>query len=415
MADILDSAQKNTDGIVVSPPEPEPARAAPPDPISALEVPVTPPPQQITTAVATKPVVNPITGSSSMVAKPQAEPTPEQSKSQLTPNEPTLSHESGKLDALIVPPPNAPPPKDNNSSNVSSKRKPKLGAVIAGLLLLLLTLPIAIYYISQQNNQQQDIRSRAADIGPYPTQPDLTGCVQASSCACGGQTYRVCNTTLRDSHGSSCSDWCANPYTDTTPNYTTLGSQCNKGSGDSASCSKLKTACISGNSSACSNLCGTARSSNETTCVPGGIGCAGAAAGDTYCTTWHWTNCTNAGTGQNGVGCDVNNPGGGGGGGGNTDTPTPTPGSECTAIQVFKNDTQLDAAGMAALQPGDAVVITVAGANASKAHIRINGGAWIESTTLNSSGAYTFNYTIPSDITNFTIESEIFGSDGNWH
>ena len=75
----------------------------------------------------------------------------------------------------------------------------------------------------------------------------------------------------------------------------------------------------------------------------------------------------------------------------------------------------LDAAGLAALQPGDDVTIAVAGGNATKAHIRVNGGAFTETAIQNSAGEYTLDYTIPVGTTNFTVESEIFGSDGQWH
>lgn len=65
------------------------------------------------------------------------------------------------------------------------------------------------------------------------------------------------------------------------------------------------------------------------------------------------------------------------------------------------------------LLPGDAVVLAVAGQNATKGRIRVNGSVWTESTTLNSSSEYTAPFTVPTDTTSFTVEAEVF-KDGVW-
>lgn len=115
---------------------------------------------------------------------------------------------------------------------------------------------------------------------------------------------------------------------------------------------------------------------------------------------------------------------GGGGGGGsysysqsnyqsNSPTPTtPTVIPQCNSIKIYKNGAVVTPS---TLQPGDAIVIAVAGGNATKARIRVNGGSWTETTTKNGAGEYTMNYVIPTGPTRFRIESEIFGVDNQWH
>lgn len=93
-----------------------------------------------------------------------------------------------------------------------------------------------------------------------------------------------------------------------------------------------------------------------------------------------------------------------------TNTPTPTPLSgQCQDIKIYKNDATVDPS---TLKPGDSIVIAVAGANATKARVKINGADWVESASVNSSGEYTFSYTIPaSGVTNFDIVAQLFIGD----
>ncbi|KKU88771.1 MAG: hypothetical protein UY16_C0002G0043 [Candidatus Gottesmanbacteria bacterium GW2011_GWA2_47_9] len=114
--------------------------------------------------------------------------------------------------------------------------------------------------------------------------------------------------------------------------------------------------------------------------------------------------------------CSTPPPPGGGGGGGENPTPTPTPGPltlQCTRIRVYKGTQQLDTAGLAALKQGDVVTLAVAGANASQGRIRVNGGDWNTTSTKNTSDEFTVDFTIPGNITSFTIEAEVYGN-GVW-
>ncbi len=75
----------------------------------------------------------------------------------------------------------------------------------------------------------------------------------------------------------------------------------------------------------------------------------------------------------------------------------------------------LSDADLGTLQWGDilTLALTPSGA-ATKARFRISGGSWIETTTRNSNGEFILNWTIPSGVTTFTLEGEIF--DGtNWY
>lgn len=99
-----------------------------------------------------------------------------------------------------------------------------------------------------------------------------------------------------------------------------------------------------------------------------------------------------------------------------TTTPTTTPTApQCIALKAYKDDVLLLSEGLAALQPGDNVtfVLTPGGAS-TKARFRVNDGSWTETPTKNGSGQYTWNWTVPTGITSFTIEGEFF--DGtHWY
>ncbi|MBI5614306.1 hypothetical protein HY947_05250 [Candidatus Gottesmanbacteria bacterium] len=100
---------------------------------------------------------------------------------------------------------------------------------------------------------------------------------------------------------------------------------------------------------------------------------------------------------------------------GGTGTPPPgtgtlPPGGQCTRIKVYKDTVAVDPA---TLKAGDAVVLAVAGTNASKGRIRVNGGSWNESSTLNAQNEYTVAFTIPAGTTNFSIEAEVL-VNGAW-
>ncbi|MCL4360266.1 hypothetical protein M1555_03380 [Patescibacteria group bacterium] len=126
---------------------------------------------------------------------------------------------------------------------------------------------------------------------------------------------------------------------------------------------------------------------------------------------------TAAVAGINTSGCTSTPPGGGNppgttppGGNPPGTTPPTGGGPQCTNIKIYKDGAQVTPS---TLRPGDNILIAVAGTGATKAHIRVNGADWIETTTTNSNNEFTVPFTIPSGVTNFTIEAEIYVS-GVW-
>lgn len=118
--------------------------------------------------------------------------------------------------------------------------------------------------------------------------------------------------------------------------------------------------------------------------------------------------------------------GGGGGptptsGGGLTPTNTPKPPppptatvvpGQCLNIKIYKNGVVVDPN---TLRPGDQVILAVMGTtNTTKAHFRVNGSAWTETSTKNAAGEYIIAYTIPSGIVHILVEAEVF-ANGIWY
>lgn len=100
------------------------------------------------------------------------------------------------------------------------------------------------------------------------------------------------------------------------------------------------------------------------------------------------------------------------GGGGNTPTNTPPTTPVCQNIKIYKGGVQVTPSTLVA---GDEVVLAVKGNLApTKAHFRVNGGDWQETTTKNSGSEFTLPFTVPSGVTDFVIEGEVF-TNGNWH
>lgn len=96
---------------------------------------------------------------------------------------------------------------------------------------------------------------------------------------------------------------------------------------------------------------------------------------------------------------------------GSSPTPTSPPvGPQCHNIKVYLDDEEVNPS---TLQPNDAVVIAVVHNLGERARIRVNGGAWVESSALNAFGEFRFDFTIPEGISNFVIEAEIL-SGGVW-
>ena len=83
---------------------------------------------------------------------------------------------------------------------------------------------------------------------------------------------------------------------------------------------------------------------NNLTWVPNGTGCGDITHDEIDCNAWHFTQCLNLGSGQNGVGCDVDNP--------NptgtphtphpTTHPSPSPGPQCLDITLDNPDVELN-------------------------------------------------------------------------
>lgn len=365
MSDILDNAKKTTGGIVLSPSDNATPDAAPPNPEPIVDLKAWPPsetPSQSQTATPIVDISQPI---------PPSEPPPEpisavRNEKPVTPPKSV----SANSETLIVPPPSVvlskktteakqqtAPKSDDKTGSLggNEKKKPKLGVILAALLLLLITLPIGIFYISQQQ-QLTDIRSRAnSPPAPYPG--------TAQQCKDGG--------------GEVVSE---------------PGGECGSGG--------YRNECHTGGKWYKIDCGNNPNPTEKPPCKGDNCGPNNTPTNTPIKTPTNTPIMTPSGTPQV------------------TETPTNTPTGaypQCTNIKVFKDDVQLDADGLKKLVPGDEVVITVAGGNATKAHIRVNGGAWSESSTTNAGGEYTFNYTIPSNITSFTIESEIFGTDGIWH
>jgi hypothetical protein len=65
------------------------------------------------------------------------------------------------------------------------------------------------------------------------------------------------------------------------------------------------------------------------------------------------------------------------------------------------------------LTAGDQVVLAVKGTGATKGKIRVNGGTYTEDASKDANDEFTVDFTIPSGVTNFTIEGEVY-INGAW-
>lgn len=94
-----------------------------------------------------------------------------------------------------------------------------------------------------------------------------------------------------------------------------------------------------------------------------------------------------------------------------THSPTPSPqAAQCTKISLYKGESVISPSS---IKPGDTVKIAVAHTNAIKARIRVNGGDFTETQELNEHNEFTISFSVPSGVTNFTIEAEVY-KDGVW-
>lgn len=252
-------------------------------------------------------------------------------------------------ETLIIP--SAPPGEEPPKEEQPKpvKKKKSNAALIAGLILFLITLPLTVFYVQQQR-QIADIRSSAAKPS------DEAGCNKLG-CAEKGLRWEWSSKLqeCKKVEDKSCKPDNPPPGQDKCTNYGTAacdGSYPGAACGDGGQC-----VMTSGETGACS--------------------CQG----------------------QNRA----------------TSTPTPpiataTPTPACKNIKIYKDDVVVDPA---TLKAGDAVVLGVKGDSATKGRIRVNGGTFTETTTKNSTDHYTINFTIPTGVTSFTIEAEVF-IDGSW-
>jgi len=283
---------------------------------------------------------------------PTLDPTP-------TPPPPTPSAEAMVESILETKNPESVivPPVATQHHNTGPKKSSK-GPLIALVALLLLILPISVYFISQQNQQLADIRSKAT-VFTY------SGCKT-------GPTYDCCKNDPNACPGQGGPNAC----------HCTGGNLCT-----GTACQDLESNCRNDGREWCTNYQGFGM-----TCCARGYVCA-----------------------QNN-GCV---PGGGDDNGDDDDddvvpTATPTTGVNpvCQNIKLYKNGTQVT--DLTTLRAGDEVVLAVKGnLTPTKAHFRVNGGAWTETTTKNASNEFTWSYTIADGVTDFVIEGEVF-TNGAW-
>lgn len=264
-------------------------------------------------------------------------------------------------DSLTVKPEHPRPPSGG------MKKKSITGGIIAIVAVLLFTLPVAVYFLSRQNQQIADVRSRATGTS-YPgcrTGPGFECCTEdPNACAgqggpnaCHCQGGQDCTGTKCENIESNCRndgrEWCTN----------------SQGYG--------MTCCARGY-----------------VCNPGGDGCVPGGGGP--------TNTPRPGDDDD-DNDDTTNP---------SATPTTGTAPVCQNIKIYKNGTHVT--NPSTLRSGDDVVLAVKGnMSPTKAHFRINGGSWTETTAKNSSNEFTLNYTIPEGVDDFVIEGEVF-TNGAW-
>lgn len=106
-----------------------------------------------------------------------------------------------------------------------------------------------------------------------------------------------------------------------------------------------------------------------------------------------------------------------------TSTPTPTLPPDITArcndvIVYDDNGNLLSKQDLSQLKAGDKIKFAVSGQTSSgtfsKARFTVNNASAVETTTTNSQGEFTLDYTIPQNTTSFTVKGEVFHSTLGW-
>jgi hypothetical protein len=382
-------------------------------------------------------------GSSPPTIPPEPPPEP-LVKPENPPDKPPQPSPTASFDSFVVPPTNDKTSSRNTSSgnanDISSssqtkqplsgkKRFPK-GTILAGILLLLISLPLVVFFVTQQK-QQNDLRTNAATIpGPYPP---WTACDNV-----GDKTTGPKGECLECKTNSS------------NPDLPLAWAPC----GGTTTCPWNTDPCCPANGDACDFTAGQTKCIQDpfnSRCVKWGDGsCPG--GGGVWQQEHSYSDCTTEGCGSDsnlicvqGVGpkgenlCRNSNcldksdcicpdititpgptktpptktptPS-------NTPTATATPGPQCTRIRIYYKGGPNDGTEVtdySTLKGGDVVTITVDGTLATKARVRVNGGAWTETETKNSNEEFTVDLTLPTTGSSITIEAETYGSDNQWH
>jgi hypothetical protein len=329
------------------------------------------------------------------------------------------------FDSLIVPPEpppispsqpvkeKVPPPVYSSGNGGKIGKKSHTGPIIATLLFLLITLPLSIMFISSRN-QLSDVRSRAEEL--YPTCPALGGTCSPQGAQCdagGGKGFYCCVKSISGSVTWQPKTWPTCPIDVPSCPWTETNGKCCPSSVDACDYTAGGVKCIGDPfNSHCQKW-------GDGTCPGGG----GRWAGVHYysdcktegCGSDSNLTCVAKADGKQNLCRNVNCPSDSDCvcGGTPPDTITPTPGGQCNDIKIYKDGTMIT--DLSSLAAGDVIAVWVKGTNATKAHVRMNGGAYTEATIQDNTNTWYIvpNITIPSGVTSIVIESEVF-VNGVW-
>lgn len=304
-------------------------------------------------------------------------------------------------------------PSNGDLSDLKPKKKGMGMIMMVSLMLLLVALPVGVYFISSNGLGMFDTRNRAAGTttplyGP-PSEPGA--CVGGNGYTCTDcHQNTVCNKNMTITCEqfrtlAGCGNGSVPPFGNNQP-----GGPCGSGTVPGTGNCAPDKACDPGTNSCQSVITGGNCANNTGNCyVTNGIGvvASGPNKGQICDRAGHWTTCVVGSVCKNSDCIPA---------GGTpkpttkpppptnpptkppTFTPTPLPG-QCTDIKAYKGTTLLDSNGLKALKPGDVITFAVAGSrNPTKAHFRINGAAWVETTKKNAAGEFvTEDFAIPTD------------------
>ncbi|MBI4065147.1 hypothetical protein HY409_02160 [Candidatus Gottesmanbacteria bacterium] len=310
----------------------------------------------------------------------------------------------------------------------------KSGPIIAIVLLFLLTIPLGVFFISQQR-QIAEIRSKAT--GPYPSGNNCSRNTDCLSGYCDGPSG-VCkpqNPAYKLPNGENCvkGDNCTSGYCDgprgvcwPNPNATTTaprttpaiptstaGTTPSGGPTPTPDYENFDYITFSCDTCGSDRRCQTEIGTNpqfSTGANPGSCNQidkrAKGSNGDWEAVSLCDSSCSGGGSQEqkdeekdedkDDKDKDKDKDGG----------------LECKKIKIYKDGQEVD--NPSTLMPGDQIVASVKGDNAKKAHIRLNGAAWVETDTKNDKGEFIKSFTIPNDATKITLEAEVSKDGKKW-